>query len=44
MIFSTAQTQAYGTQPMADLGGSVFGMYAGDANTSAIITTQIRMK
>lgn len=36
--FSSGQTQAYGTEPMADLGGNVFGMYAGDANTSAIIT------
>jgi hypothetical protein len=36
--FSTAQTQAYGTEPMANLGGNVFGMYAGDANTSTIIT------
>jgi hypothetical protein len=30
--FSTLQTQAYGTEPMADLGGNVFGMYAGDAS------------
>ncbi len=30
--FSTAQTQAYGTEPMANLGSSVFGMIAGDAN------------
>ncbi|HMN17733.1 MAG TPA: polysaccharide deacetylase family protein [Ignavibacteriaceae bacterium] len=30
--FSTAQTQAYGTEPMSDLGNSVFGMIAGDAN------------
>ncbi|MBK7631113.1 MAG: hypothetical protein IPJ23_10530 [Ignavibacteriales bacterium] len=30
--FSTAQTQAYGTEPMANLGGNVFGMYAGDGN------------
>ena len=34
--FSTAQTQAYGTEPMADLGGNVFGMYAGDANQDGI--------
>lgn len=30
--FSTAQTQAYGTEPMANLGGGVFGMYAADGN------------
>lgn len=30
--FSTAQTQAYGNNPMKDLGGGVFGMYAGDVN------------
>ena len=32
--FSTAQLQAYGTNPMADLlgNGTVFGMIAGDAN------------
>ena len=36
--FSTAQTQAYGTEPMIDLGGGVFGMYSGDVNNSGIIT------
>lgn len=35
--FSSAQTQAYGTEPMADLGSSVFGMYAGDANQDGSI-------
>ena len=30
--FSTAQTQAYGIEPLADLGGGVYGMYAGDAS------------
>ena len=28
--FSTSQTQAYGTNPMKDLGGGIFGMIAGD--------------
>lgn len=37
--FSTAQTKAFGTEPMVDLGNNVFGMYAGDANISAIITS-----
>ncbi len=36
--FTTGQSQAYGTEPMINLGGSVFGMYAGDANTSTIIS------
>ena len=36
--FSVAQTQAYGTEPMKDLGGGVFGMYSGDINNSGIIT------
>jgi hypothetical protein len=30
--FSTAQTQAYGSEPMVDLGGGLYGMYAGDGN------------
>ena len=30
--FSTAQTQAYGSNPMSDLGGGTFGMISGDAN------------
>lgn len=37
--FSTAQTQAFGTEPMADLGDNVFGMYAGDANQDGFITS-----
>lgn len=37
--FSTAQTQAYGTESMADLGNSVFGMIAGDANQDGFITS-----
>ena len=35
--FSTAQSQAFGTNPMADLGGGKFGMIAGDANSSSTI-------
>lgn len=35
--FSTAQTQAYGTEPMADLGGGVFGMIGGDTNSDGFI-------
>lgn len=35
--FTTAQAQAYGTNPMAVLGSS-FGMIAGDANASGIVT------
>ena len=30
--FTTAQSQAYGTNAMKDLGGGAFGMYAGDTN------------
>jgi len=30
--FTTAQLQAYGTDPMKALSGGVFGMIAGDAN------------
>ena len=30
--FSTSQTQAYGTNPMKDLGGGIFAMIAGDMN------------
>ncbi len=30
--FTTAQSKAYGTNPMKDFGGSKFGMFAGDAN------------
>lgn len=36
--FSTSQTQAYGTNPMIDLGSGVFGMFSGDVNVSGIIT------
>jgi peptidoglycan/xylan/chitin deacetylase (PgdA/CDA1 family) len=36
--FSTSQMQAYGNEPMVDLGGGLFGMIAGDTNISAIIT------
>jgi predicted phosphodiesterase len=30
--FTTAQTQAYGTNPMQDLGSGKFGMFGGDGN------------
>ncbi len=35
---TTSSTQAYGTDPMKDLGGGVFGMYSGDTNNSGIVT------
>ena len=35
--FTTAQSQAYGTNPMIDLGSSVFGMIAGDGNGNGVI-------
>jgi len=36
--FTTAQTQAYGTNPMAALAGGGFGLYAGDSNKDGQIT------
>ncbi len=36
--FTTAQAKAYGTNPMKQLTTGVFGMYAGDANGSGIVT------
>jgi hypothetical protein len=36
--FTTAQAQAFGANPLNDLGGGVFGMVAGDANGSGIVT------
>lgn len=36
--FTIAQTQAYGTNPMASLSGGKFGMYAGDTNGDGNIT------
>jgi hypothetical protein len=36
--FTTAQTQANGTNPMAALSDGPFGMYAGDSNQDAFIT------
>lgn len=36
--FTTSQLKAYGNNSMKDLGGNVFGMYAGDTNNSTIIT------
>jgi hypothetical protein len=32
--FSSAQTQAYGTNPLSDLGGGAFGLIAGDGNAN----------
>lgn len=37
--FSSAQTQAYGTNPMSDAGGGVWAMIVGDANEDGNITT-----
>lgn len=37
--FSTAQLQAYGTNPMVALSGGGFGLYAGDANTDGFVTS-----
>jgi hypothetical protein len=36
--FTTVQTQAYGTDPMKDLGDGNFGMYAGDGNSDGQVT------
>jgi hypothetical protein len=36
--FTTGQNKAYGTNPMVALSGGGFGMIAGDANNSGIIT------
>lgn len=35
--FTIAQTQAYGSNPMKDLGDGKFGMYAGDANADGTV-------
>lgn len=35
--FSTSQTQAYGTNPMKDLGGVIYGMIGGDTNSDGFI-------
>lgn len=38
--FTTGQAQAYGTNPMKDLGGgAAFGMFTGDANSDGQITS-----
>ncbi|MBI5471262.1 MAG: DUF1349 domain-containing protein [Ignavibacteriae bacterium] len=37
--FTTAQTQAYGSSPMVQLATGVFGLPAGDVNSSLIITS-----
>jgi hypothetical protein len=36
--FTTAQAQAYGTNPMAALTGGVYALFSGDANQSGFIT------
>ncbi|MFH1196951.1 MAG: integrin alpha [bacterium] len=36
--FSSAQTQAYGTNAMKDLGSGVYGLYTGDSNKDGQIT------
>ncbi len=36
--FTTAQTQAYGTNPMKDFGDGAFGMMSGDGNASSGVT------
>jgi hypothetical protein len=35
--FSTAQTQAYGSNAEKDLGGGVFGMWMGDVNSDGVV-------
>jgi hypothetical protein len=40
--FSTAQLQAYGTNPMVALSGGVFGMYPGDASNDGQIDADDR--
>ncbi|MCB0807326.1 MAG: hypothetical protein KDC05_16140 [Bacteroidales bacterium] len=35
--FSTASTQAYGTDALKIIGGGIYGLYAGDANADGII-------
>jgi hypothetical protein len=36
--FSTAATQSYGTGGVVDMGGGVWGMWGGDANSSGTVT------
>jgi parallel beta-helix repeat protein len=36
--FTTSQTQAYGTNPMKELTGGVYGLFAGDGNANGSIT------
>ena len=40
--FTTAQTQAYGTSPMAALTGGAFGMIAGDVNQDGVVKYNLR--
>lgn len=37
--FSTSQSQAHGSEPMRQLAGGVFALYAGDTNASGIISS-----
>jgi hypothetical protein len=36
--FTNGMNKAFGTNPMADLGGGIFGLYAGDGNSNGGIT------
>jgi len=40
--FTTPDGQAYGTDPMKDLGGGVFGMFAGDGDANGSVTAADR--
>jgi hypothetical protein len=37
--FTTSQLQAYGTNPMKDLGGGLYGMCTGDGNQDGLVTS-----
>ncbi len=37
--FTTAETQAFGTNSMTALSGGVFGLVAGDANSSGLVSS-----
>ena len=39
MISSSIPSKVYGTDPMKDLGGGVFGMYTGDGNQDGLVTS-----
>jgi len=40
--FTTGQAQAYGTDPLIDLGSGVYGMWAGDVNGSGVLNATDR--